>query len=293
MGVVISDEKVFQEKIAGLRRAGSDQLHVITDFDLTLTKSEYQGRKLPSLFALIREGTYLTPDYPRKAFALYDEYRPVETDETISLEEKMRRMHEWWSRHLDIMIKSGMSRQVVYRIVHDHDGLFKDGAAAFFDRLHQRKVPLLIFSSGLGDLIKGFLAKAGLLYDNVDVIANFYSFNEQGQVTGYQSKIVHSYNKSEVQLVATRHHEMMRQRQNVLLLGDSLGDPGMVEGVAHAIVLKIGYLHDERNLDAYKRLYDVVLVNDESLAYVNDVLDTLFAHSADPERGEKRSQQGE
>ncbi|MBN1275738.1 hypothetical protein JXA12_05625 [Candidatus Woesearchaeota archaeon] len=90
---------------------------------------------------------------------MYDTYRPLEEDSSLSAQERMQKMQEWWSTHDELMIRSGMSKGVLKRILDDHQGILKEGADEFLRMLHDHGVPLLIFSSGLGDLIKGFLKK--------------------------------------------------------------------------------------------------------------------------------------
>ena len=58
----INNEPLLQEKIKGIKSEGKEKLHVVSDFDRTLTKSEIDGRRIPSAISLIREGGYLTPD---------------------------------------------------------------------------------------------------------------------------------------------------------------------------------------------------------------------------------------
>lgn len=52
-------------------------------------------------------------------------------------------------------------------------------------------------------------------------------------------------NKNEYALKGTEYYELVQDRENVILLGDSLGDAGMADGMPHCnSVLKIGFLYD-------------------------------------------------
>ncbi|MBN1275737.1 hypothetical protein JXA12_05620 [Candidatus Woesearchaeota archaeon] len=104
------------------------------------------------------------------------------------------------------------------------------------------------------------------------VIANFFAFDDDGYATGYQGRIVHSYNKSEVQLREQAFFPIIRDRPNVLLLGDT----GMTDGLEHDTVIKAGFLHDEDKLDVYLDAYDVVVTGDDTLAYVNELCKQLI-----------------
>ena len=276
MAVHISDEEGFHRKVAAVQRGGPASLHVISDFDLTLSRALIGGKKVPSMFALIRAGDYLGRDYAQQAYALYDRYRPVELDPTLSWDERVTKMHEWWSSHVDLMVSCGMSREVLGRVVDDHEGILKDGASRLLGRLRAAGVPVLVFSSGLSDLIKAFLEKEGLLLDNMHLIANFFSFDEHGRATGYDGELVHSYNKSEVQLSSLPFFERIRDRRNVLLLGDSLGDPRMADGLDHDTIIKVGFCYDKDRVESYLESYDVVITDDDSLSYPDELCSQLI-----------------
>jgi 5'-nucleotidase len=59
-----------------------------------------------------------------------------------------------------------------------------------------------------------------------------------------------------------------------MLLGDGLGDIKMIEGFDYDNLIKIGFLNEnvEENLEQYKRSYDVLILNDSSIGYVNGLL---------------------
>lgn len=277
MSIYFKDQKKLHEKIARIQSQGPSSFHVVSDFDLTLTKSSINGKHVPSLFGLIRSGNYLSRDYPQKAYKLYDKYRPLEMDVALDNAERAVFMREWWTTHLQLMIDEGMHKDVLEQVLHDYEQVFKDDCNKLFSLLEENGVPLLVFSSGLGDLIILFLDRGKLLSSNVHVIANFFSFDDSGKVIGYKDDlIIHSFNKSEVVLEDAEHFSIIKDRKNVVLIGDSLGDPHMVDGLSHDTVIKVGFLYDETKLKEYLSLYDVVLVEEESLSYLIDLCSLLM-----------------
>jgi len=104
-------------KINKIKIDGSSKLHIISDFDRTITKAFVEGQKTPTSLAQIREGKYLTKDYPEKAHALFDKYHAYEISNTIPKEERDKKMVEWWTAHLELLIKSGMNEGVVKDII--------------------------------------------------------------------------------------------------------------------------------------------------------------------------------
>jgi len=86
--IIISQN--IQDTINTFKKQGVDKLHVLADFDQTLTKSFINGKHVPSIISILRDNNYLTPDYPDKAKALYAKYHPIEIDPNVSLEEKRK-----------------------------------------------------------------------------------------------------------------------------------------------------------------------------------------------------------
>ncbi len=70
----------------------------------------------------------------------------------------------------------------------------------------------------------------------------------------------------------------LKDRKNVILLGDSLGDLEMIKGFDYVNLIRMGFLNyqDEENLEDYKKAYDVVILNDSSMDYVNGLLKKII-----------------
>ena len=68
--------------------------------------------------------------------------------------------------------------------------------------------------------------------------------------------------------------DLIKHRINVDLLGDSLGDIAMVKGFDYENLIKIEFrnVEAEKNLEAFKENYDVVLLNDSNMDYINELL---------------------
>ena len=262
-----------EQKIKQLQRDGTTKIHLVADFDKTLTKAIVHGQKAHTSIALIREGKYLTPDYPARAHALFDHYHPYEISKTISKEEKNKKMTEWWSKHLQLMIECDMNKEVINDIIKKQSMQLRPGTKELLTIAHQKKIPVLIFSAGLGDIIQEELLISKLLFPNIHIISNFYEFDSKGKVTGYKSNIVHTCNKSEVQLKQTPYFKEIRDRPNVIVLGDNLEDAEMTQGIEHKITLKIGFFHEQEDelLDIFSHTFDIVL-NDASLENVTEII---------------------
>lgn len=276
--IVISNLKEFEKKKKIFRY--KEKLHVITDFDRTLTKSYVNKNKSSSLISFIYNGRYLSSNYSKKANELYDYYRPIEINPRISLKKKIKKMEEWWRKHSDILIKSGMNKKVIEDIVEKNDLHFRKEALEFLDYLHKYEIPIVIMSAGPGQLIEGFLIKYKRLYDNVHIIANYFIFDKNGIAIGRREPPIHTFNKKEIELKEIENpqaYKNLLKRKNVLLLGDTIGDIDMIEGFPYDNLLKIGFLNENINeqLEYYKKVYDVIILGDGDFSFVNRLVREL------------------
>ena len=91
-------------------------------------------------------------------------------------------------------------------------------------------------------------------------------------------QLIHSLNKNASALIETDFWKQcqLEKRHNILLLGDSLGDSDMANGLSFKEdeIVRIDFLNDdtEQKLDMYLQRFDVVLTNDSSLLPVELLL---------------------
>jgi 5'-nucleotidase len=274
--VVVSNPVELEKTKKAILEQGKDKIHVLADFDRTLTKVFVNDKKIPSIISVLRDEDYLSPEYSEKAKALANKYYPIEIDLSISIKEKKKAMHDWWTQHFDLLIKSGLNKKHLKKVIEDGNIQFRKGASEFIDFLYEKKIPLIIMSSaGLGgDSISMYLKKQGKLYDNVHIVSNSYEWNSKGDAIGYKEPIIHVMNKDETAIQNYKVFDLIKNRKNVLLLGDSLGDVGMITGFDYDNLIKIGFLNEkiEENLEQYKENFDIILLNDTDFNYVNELV---------------------
>lgn len=276
--IFVKNKQLLQEKINQIKSDGKDKFHVIADFDRTLTYAFSEGKKVVTGIGQIRDGGYLTEGYPKKAYALFDEYHPYEVSDELSTEEKSEKMQEWWSKHLELKVRCGMNRGVIESVLEKNNMKFRDFTKEVFDILKENNIPVLIFSAGLGDLIEGRLSKYHIMSNNIEIVSNFYDFNDDGTIKGYKGEIIHTFNKGEVAIKDTPYLNKIQDKQNVILLGDSLGDTTMADGISHDTVIKIGFLNAdiENKLEKYMEEFDVVITEDSDMEYVLEIVNEII-----------------
>jgi 5'-nucleotidase len=280
MKLLIANPKHVETVLEKMKKAGPDKLHILADFDRTLTYGSINGVKTPSIVALLRDGNHLSQGYADKAHALFDTYHPIELDPAVPLLEKKVTMREWWSKHNELFIQEGLTKADLEDVIQNGHVQFREGVGAFLDLMHEKNIPVVIMSaSGCGDMVRMFFQKAGKDYPNIKYITNQFVWDEQGKAIGSRDPIIHSFSKDETVLQDIPDvFAAVEHRPNVLLLGDSEGDLGMVTGFDYKNLLTIGFLNGDYNQlqDVYTAKFDVVLEGDGDFDEVNRLLTRII-----------------
>lgn len=274
----MKDPQRVQEILQSMVKAGSNTVQVISDFDMTLTRFAYNGKRCPTCHNILDNSKLISTDCREQLKQLLNTYYPIEIDSSRPVEEKLPLMVEWWTKAHDLLVEQKIKKDLLATVVRESDAMLRDGYQLLFDHLHEHSIPLLIFSAGIGDILEEVIRQAGVFHPNVKVFSNYMDFDESGVLRAFKGELIHIYNKREGALLNTGHFQELRTRPNVLLLGDSLGDLTMADGVQDMEnILKIGFLNDkvEERKQSYLDSYDIVLIKDETLDVPNAVLHYL------------------
>jgi 5'-nucleotidase len=175
--VIISNPKEFELKKKNIIKKGFNNLHIISDFDRTLTKAYLDnGEFVPSLISILRDENYLTPEYPQKAKDLFNTYHKIEINPKITLNEKKKAMEEWWTKHSELFIKSKLNKTDIKKASQSKRVRIRNNIKEIFKLLEQKEVPIVILSAnGLGnESCIEVLKYHNILLKNVNVISNQY-----------------------------------------------------------------------------------------------------------------------
>ncbi|KAG8572468.1 hypothetical protein GDO81_012053 [Engystomops pustulosus] len=277
--VHIKDPARVEEIICGLIKGGAAKLQVITDFDMTLSRFSHNGKRCPTCHNVIDNCKYVSDECRKKLYELKEKYYAIEIDPDLTIKEKYPYMIEWYTKSHALLIEQRIQKDKLVEVIRDSDIMLKEGYETFFDKLNEHNTPVFIFSAGLGDVLEETIRQSGVYYPNVKVISNFMDFDENGVIKGFKGELIHVYNKHDGALRRTEYFNHLKENSNIILLGDSLGDLTMADGVPNVEnVLKIGYLNDkvEELLEKYMDSYDIVLVKDETLDVANSILQKIL-----------------
>ncbi len=270
--IYIINTEEFNKKKDEIIRDGVSELVVLSDFDSTLTYA--------SMISVLREGDgYLDDEYSSKASLLAKKYFPILEDPTIKEEEKNVMMEKWYTDHFKLLIEKRLNKRHLEKIINEPKIKLRDNADIVLSFLSQHKIPLVIISANIlgGEPILMFLNKENMLYSNVEVISNSLLWDKDENAIDYKKPILLSANKDRVLLNRPSYLNRIKDRKNVLLLGDTLDDVSMVGNLEYKNLIEICFLNNKTNekINDYKKAYDVLILNDSSMEFVSEFLKEL------------------
>lgn len=276
--IIIPNHQDFDTKLQKIIAWWPEHFHVIADFDRTLTKAFAEWKPTVSLITRLQNG-FFPPEYVDKSNAIFNKYHPIEIDPNISLEEKKHAMTKRRDEQFNLMLSYGLTRKIIADAMDSEETNLRAWCEDLFDTLYDKKIPLLILSaSGIGyDSIYYCLKHENKLYDNIDIISNAFIRDEQWKAIGITEPVIHSFNKDETILSDFPIYEEIKDRKNILLLGDGLWDAQMADGFDYENIIKIWFLNNDSpdNREKFSEVYDLLILDDGDMEKVNRIIKKL------------------
>lgn len=250
-----------QEKINNFKK---ENFYIITDFDRTLTTKESE----PSIGIVPK---YLGGECLEERMKIFNYYRPLELDYTLDVMEKQKIMKEWANKSFTLVAKY-ITEDNINKALENANMHFRKGAKEFLIKMNSMNIPVIIMSSGVGNIVKAFLEKEKCLFNNIKIVSNFYEF-KNGETYIDLNNIMATVNK-EYKKIPEDIRKEIEKNENTLVFGDLIEDIKMANEEKLSNTITFGFLdvNVEQNLEAYKNNFDVVLTEDNNF---NDVIKIL------------------
>lgn len=234
--------------------------YVLLDFDKTLTSKE----SLDSWMAIIDFEIY-GKACKKDIETLNAKYAPMESNYTLDYEVKEQYMIEWYQKSMDILYQYQLTYSNLIKALQKDKMELRDGAKEFLKNLQANKIPVIILSAGIGNVIEEFLKKQQCYYDNIYIISNFIEFRED-KMQKFTASILHSMNKKVEGRLPETIQNIIEKKQYIILCGNIVEDIQMISKQDLERTITIGFLNDpvQDNLSIYQQNYDIVLTDQEA-----------------------------
>lgn len=139
----------------------------------------------------------------------------------------------------------GLNRAHLAEMVAEKDALvLREGTMQLLEMAHTHSIPFHVFSAGIYDVIHAFFEHTQAYVYNPHVVSNMMAFDAEGNLTGFKGNLVHTLNKNSRVIQNSDSWPRVRDRTNVLLLGDNINDVQMADGLNITDIVNIGFLND-------------------------------------------------
>lgn len=276
--IYIKDEEGFKLKLKKLIHEGKKSIQVVSDFDMTVTKYWKDGKRSPTSHGIIARSPLYSEEAIKRSLDIVNKYYPYEINTEISHEEKYKYMVEWWTKQQNHIISQNITPELLDKMITIVPVSFRDGFFELFELCKSNEIPILIPSAGIQNVIEGIFRLNNLKYEKLYIKANEMIFSpETNKCVAFKKPIIHSLNKYQFDFKGTPYEKYIVDRKNILLFGDSTGDVNMSETIEHEQVLSFGFLNInfEKSIEKFKDIYDVVIANDSSFNFANDIIKLL------------------
>ena len=282
--ILIKSPKELKEKLSAIKADGPSKLSVITDFDDTMTKSNYKGERACNSFRVIENPKVIGPDAFRILDEARDKYWPLESDHSLTKEEKLKYMIEWRKLALDTFVNANLTKAKIVDAIKDSTLGFRFGMNRIIKTLIEGKRKLRIVSAGVGLVVKeslkmlsdqsGFKGDDAILYtmtpDIYDESGKLIKFTEPMIITGTKEAYI--------------THELCKEiseGNNMILMGDLVEDSWVVKNLKLKNIIGIGFInmkdkYKEEQLKNIMDTYDIVVANDGNMIHTNEILRYLL-----------------
>ncbi|XP_036889218.1 7-methylguanosine phosphate-specific 5'-nucleotidase isoform X4 [Sturnira hondurensis] len=250
---------------------------------MTLSRFACDGKRCPSSYNILDNSKIVSEECRKELNVLLHHYYPIEIDPHRTIKEKLPHMVEWWTKVHNLLCQQKIQKCQIAQVVKESNAMLREGYQTFFNTLYQNDIPLFIFSAGIGDVLEEIIRQMRVLHPNIRIVSNYMDFDEDGFLQGFKGQLIHTYNKNSSVCENSSYFQQLQGKTNILLLGDSMGDLTMADGVPGVEnILKIGFLNDkvEERRERYMDSYDIVLEKDETLDVVNGLLQHIL-HQGD------------
>eukprot|EP01062_Namystynia_karyoxenos_P067199 TRINITY_DN61096_c0_g1_i1.p1 TRINITY_DN61096_c0_g1~~TRINITY_DN61096_c0_g1_i1.p1 ORF type:complete len:334 (+),score=100.56 TRINITY_DN61096_c0_g1_i1:74-1075(+) len=270
-GLRCADPADVERKVAALRKAAAERrLCVLIDFDRTITSCFMPGgeERVASAYEVLEQAAHFEQTYRDQVKALLGKYHPIEIDPSLTREQKIPIMVEWYSTANSLLLTQHITEDCPRRAAESCPRVcLREGAKELIFTCQNAGIPVVVLSAGMGNVIEVLLRRLlpFPVAPTTHLVSNWMVF-EEGRLTGFTKPLMHMFNKS-LAFAPSDVRDLVKACDCCLLVGDSPGDAQMADGHDWAEVLRVGLLNEnvDAQLPEYLPVFDAVSTHDRPL----------------------------
>ena len=274
---------------------------LVTDFDFTISK-KYNYQKNLSLGSSYRfYDESLIGGNQQKVLEIQNElcnkYMKYETDASIDIKIREKKVEEFYDKSLDVYINPNFTRDSIGKMLEKLKEKFelRKYTKELFELLMKLEIPIIIVSGGIQeviiDLLKNIMPDFELYckQKKILIISNTLYFEEGKGCVGHSKDVIYAFNKGS--FVKNSIEKNFPEKKNIFIMGDHLNDYDSVRdlNMTQDNIIGLGFVNikpeligdetkkDEiqKNIDDYKKVYDINLIGDTDFLFMIKLLELL------------------
>ncbi|HEV7454269.1 MAG TPA: HAD-IB family phosphatase [Candidatus Saccharimonadales bacterium] len=250
--LILSDPVKVTEKLRYFAQAGPERIYYLFDFDRTLTTSKHTGDNTTTwqiLHGLLSEEGRKISD------AVRDKYLKMEDEGRLTQEDA----HTFSTTLLDLHATHGTNRRDMEQAA--TQVRLRDGSEALFAACEAARIPTVILSAGIRDIIE-LIARENNIHPTL-LLSIKLQFDDDGRIIGWdKDSMILTNNKNENVKQWVSH--IASARPLTVLIGDTLEDAKMVEGEKDVLRIRVCdcAASDDYLQKSWAAGYDIVIEED-------------------------------
>lgn len=214
-------------------------------------------------WSAITSNIKLKKRYIKKDEELKFKCTSIELDSSITSEEKCEAMRNAWKEKLDLLRSLNIDKnKLIKYITNKSDIELREGIVEYFQLVRDRKIPIIIISDGIYEVIECLLNNNNCNFDNIKIIANkLYDIED--------NIIVHPLNKNESSVPSDIQNKLVDKKTSVLF-ASSINDINMLSKANLKDSIKVAFLEHNinENFDTFLNYFNVICTHNTSFEQV-------------------------
>jgi len=256
---------------------------LIADYDNTFTKRFYGDDENYNSFNVIEQFSKVFQERQYKNYQKYHVY-----EHNMNESEAREKLKEWYGKTFidftETKIKKGDFKNLIKRVMVDEQKVwYRNGATKLFNQMLEKKIPLILISCGIRDVLeeelKIFLGeeKYNQLINEklLFIIGNELIYdNEDGSSIGFKIPYIYTCNKSEF---VKKVFDKIRndEKVKVLMFGDNYYDIDLTESINENLDQLLGVALDNKGKVNFIPKYQACILGDGDFRLINFIVSMI------------------